>query len=578
MQHLKTLAERADMRLKLSGFTANVVRWRGRAAHLEASQGRLPDVAGESGAATEIDLTIVDEAFSSKPFSSRVSLPNQDSSRGARPSTESESAKTAEHNAPGFGSRSMGRTLRATVGAIAFAFALTGCGKSGGGRGGPPPIAVNVAQAQRTDIATYLALDGQITPLLQSTLSTPQSGTVEAVYVTEGGRVTRGELLAKIDDSTLRAQLAQAQGQVAQALATLQGQSLQNPITNQSVKSAVTSAEQTLASARNTLVSDEEAEANARLVYNQNKMLIGQGFVSQTAAEQSRSQYVAAVQATANARAQVTAAQAALDTARGNLGQSGIQVQTVAAAKGTLQAQQGQVKLLQTEIAQTNLVAPFDGVITQRLLDPGAFAGPNAPILQVSQIDPVYVNVNVPDESLGYVRKGTPVSFTTSSVPGRAFHGTVYDVNATPTAGTLSYRARLVQANPDDTLRGGMLVTVQVLKERHTNAIVVPRTAIVETEAGASVFTVVDAPAPAGVTGGGSAAGGGPPGGGSPIIKQAKAVPVELGLQTDTLAEIRSPDITAGTTVITTRPDALQDKSMVAMSAPTAQGAGQTAK
>jgi hypothetical protein len=49
-------------------------------------------------------------------------------------------------------------------------------------------------------------------------------------------------------------------------------------------------------------------------------------------------------------------------------------------------------------------------------------------------------------------------------------------------------------------------------------------------------------------------------------------------LQTDTLAEIRSPDITAGTTVITTRPDALQDKSMVAMSAPSAQGAGQTAK
>jgi HlyD family secretion protein len=468
---------------------------------------------------------------------------------------------------------------RAIVVATALTVGLAGCGKSGGaGHGGPPPIAVSVAQAQRGDIATYLSLDGQIAPMQQSTLSTQQSGTVAAVYVTEGTRVQRGELLAKIDDSTLRAQLLQAQGQVAQAQASLQGQTLQNPITSQTVNSAVTTAEQTLNSARNTLVSDEAAESNAKLVYDQNKQLIAQGYVSQTAAEQSRAAYVAAQQATANARAQVTTAQAALASARRNLGQTGIQTQTVAAAKGTLEAQEGQVKLLQTQIAQTNLVAPFDGVVTQRLLDPGAYAGPNAPILQVSQIDTVYVNVNVPDESLGFVRKGTPVSFTTSSAPGKTFHGSIYDVNATPTTGTLSYRARLVQPNPDDTLRGGMLVTVQVVQEKHDNTIIVPRTAVITTENGASVFTVVDPPAAAGAP----SAGGAPAAGGSaqqqPIIKQAKAVPVELGLQTDTLAEVRSPDVPAGTMVITTRPDALQDKSIVAMTASPAQGASQTAR
>jgi HlyD family secretion protein len=474
----------------------------------------------------------------------------------------------------------MGPIERAMFIAAAAALALVGCGKSGGGRGGQPPIAVNVAQAQRGDIATYLSLDGQITPMQQSTLSTPQSGTLAAVYVTEGARVTRGQLLAKIDDSTLRAQLQQAAGQVAQAEAALRGQTLQNPITSQTVNSAVTTAQQTLNAARNTLVSDQAAEANAKLVYTQNRELIAQGYVSQTAAEQSQWAYVAAQQATASARAQVTAAQAALESARRNLGQTGIQTQTVAGAKGTLQAQQGQVKLLQTEIAQTNVIAPFDGVVTQRLLDPGAFAGPNAPIVQVSQIDTVYVNINVPDENLGYVRKGTPVTFTTSSAAGKTFKGSVYDVNATPTTGTLSYRARLVQPNPDNTLRGGMLVAVQVQKERHSNTILVPRTAIIESENGASVFTVVDPPAPAGgAPAGGAAPGAGAAAGGAqqPVIKQAKAVPVQLGLQTDTLAEIRSPDVPAGTTVITTRPDALQDKSMVAMSLP-APGAGQTAR
>ncbi len=472
----------------------------------------------------------------------------------------------------------MGAIERAIFVVTAAAVALAGCGKSGGSRSGAPPIAVNVAQAQRGDIATYIALDGQIAPMQQSTLSTPQSGTLAAVYVTEGTRVTRGQLLAKIDDSALRAQLEQAEGQVTQAQAALQGQTLQNPITSQTVNSAVTTAEQTLNAAKNTLISDQAAEANAKLVYTQNKELLGQGYVSQTSAEQSRSAYVAAQQATANARTQVTASQAALESARRNLGQTGIQTQTVAGAKGTLQSQQGQVKLLQTEIAQTSLIAPFTGVITQRLLDPGAFAGPNAPILQVSQIDTVYVNVNVPDDNLGYVRKGTAVTFTSSSTPGKTFRGSVYDVNATPTTGTLSYRARLVVPNPDDTLRGGMLVTVQVQKERHNNTIIVPRTAIMETENGASVFTVIDPPAQPGAApaaGAGGAAPGGPP---QPVIKQAKAVPVQLGLQTDTLAEVRSPDVSAGTTVITTRPDALQDKSMVAMSAPTGQGAGPAAR
>jgi hypothetical protein len=58
------------------------------------------------------------------------------------------------------------------------------------------------------------------------------------------------------------------------------------------------------------------------------------------------------------------------------------------------------------------------------------------------------------------------------------------------------------------------------------------------------------------------------------ILKQAKQVPVVLGLQTDTLAEVRSPQIVPGTTVITTRPDTLSDKSPVAIGGPAAGSGG----
>ena len=142
--------------------------------------------------------------------------------------------------------------------------------------------------------------------------------------------------------------------------------------------------------------------------------------------------------------------------------------------------------------------------------------------------------------------------------------GSIFDVNATPTTGTLSYRARIVMANPDDALRGGMLVAVNVRKAFQSRAIVVPLTAVVQGPAGAAVYTVAPLPAPPGGGAPPAAKPGAPAGG--PSFALAKLVPVKLGLETDTQAQVTSPQITAGTTIITTRPDSLQDKSTVAYS------------
>jgi HlyD family secretion protein len=433
------------------------------------------------------------------------------------------------------------RRMNARVLALSVAVGLAAVGCSGGKKAqdGPPPLAVDVSKAQQRDIATYVTLDGQIAPLQQSTLSSTQSGTVAAVYANEGDRVTSGELLAKIDDSQLRAQLAGNQATVAQSDARLRSSAIQAPISSQQYSSSLSASQQALQQAQNRVQTDQAALNNASLVYKSNQQLAGQGYVAQTTLEQSRATYVAAEQELHNARQALPAAQAALASARTNLQQTGVDQATIAANKAALEQARANVQLLQTQIAQSSVYAPFDGVVTQRLLDPGAFAGPNQPIVQVSQIDRVYINANVPDDNLSYVRPGTPATFTTSSLPGRTFHGVISDVNAVPTSGTLSYRARIRQPNPGGELRGGMLVSLTVVKQRHENAIVVPRTALFQTERGSNVYTVADG--------------------------KAKMLPVEVGLQTDTLAEVRSPDVHPGTVVITTRPDALQDGSVVAV-------------
>jgi HlyD family secretion protein len=457
--------------------------------------------------------------------------------------------------------------------AAILVMAASACGRGGGAaQQAAPPLAVDTALAQRSDIATFVTLDGQIAPLQESTLSSQQSGNVTAVYVNEGQHVVRGQVVAKLDDATLRAQLAQQQATVQQMIAQLGGSTLQAPVTAAQASNTVVTAQQQLAAAQNGVATAQAAYQSAYATYIADKQLLTNGYVAQTQYEQARSAYVQALQSLNTARETQRQAVVALTAARSQgTNAEPIQQQTIAANRGSLAAAQAQVRLLQTEIAQTSIVSPFDGVVTQRLLDPGAYASPNAPVVRVSQIDTVYVNVNVPDDDLAFVHRATPVTFTTSSLENKTYAAKVMDVNATPTQGTLSYRARLRVANPNDLLRGGMLVAVTVRKEFHPSAIVVPRAAVFETESGANVFIVTSLAPPAGAP---SGAAGAPPSAaqkGPPVrLMQAKVVPVQVGLQTDTQAEVRSPEIKPGTTVITTRPDALRDSSTVAIGGPAA--------
>ena len=471
----------------------------------------------------------------------------------------------------------MRRSQRTLLAAVVLAVFAAGCAKGGGdAHPSAPPLAVDTASAVRSDIATYVPLDGQIAPVQESTLSSQQSGNVAAVYVNEGQHVVRGQIVAKLDDATLRAQLAQQEALVQQGAAQLGSSTLQAPVTAAQASNTVVSAQQQLAAAKNAVSTAQAAYQSALATYNADKQLLTSGYVAQTQFEQARSAYVQAQQALNTARETERQAVVGLIAARSQGSNAlPIQQQAIAANRGSLAAAQAQARLLQTEIAQTSIVAPFNGVVTQRLLDPGAFASPNQPVVRVSQIDTVYVNVNVPDDDLAFVHRGTPVTFTTTSLANKKYAASVMDVNATPTQGTLSYRARLRVANPSDLLRGGMLVTVTVRKEFHPGAIVVPRSAVFQTETGANVFTVASLPPPPS-----PAPGAAPPAGnaatqkGPPIkLMQAKVVNVKLGLQTDTLTEVQSPDIKPGTTVITTRPDALQDHSVVAIGGPSSGAA-----
>lgn len=419
--------------------------------------------------------------------------------------------------------------MRGTPLALAAALVIAGsfgCAKKTDTSTAAQPESVTTASAHRGDIAERLTLTGVVAAKAQANLSSVITGSVLAVDVNVGDRVQAGQVLVRIDDSTLRAQLQQNQGSLAAAQARLAQ-------IRSGAGGTSASANANLDSAR---VAYQTALANAR----RNRQLFAQGYVSQAAVDDAQ-------QAAAAAAAQLQSAQVAAENA--NLGG-----RTTSSAQSEIRNQQalvaeasGAVQLTQAQIAQAVVTAPFSGVVTQRSVDPGTLAVPGTALVQVSDLNPVYVNVGIPEENLPYIHPGTSVDVMVESLPGRAWHGVVSAVNSATTQGTLSYLARIILPNEEVALKAGMVANVAFVKAQHRNVIVVPRAALFQGANGDAVYILTKAPE-------------------CKCDGKAKLTNVVRGLETDTEVEVSGAGIGPGVPIIVQRPDTLKDGSLVSVS------------
>jgi len=182
--------------------------------------------------------------------------------------------------------------------------------------------------------------------------------------------------------------------------------------------------------------------------------------------------------------------------------------QDVDVAYGKYQEAKAQVDELAALLDYTRIVAPFDGVITGRFVDPGALirasggadgggqgfdaagSGQANAILSEAMIDRVRIYLYVPEGVVGLIRRGMPASFTLQDYPGRLFNGTVARF---ATALDLSTRTMLTEVdidNPQHELYPGMYANVTLELEHHPNALQLPNSAIATGDNGSYVYTV----------------------------------------------------------------------------------------
>ena len=271
------------------------------------------------------------------------------------------------------------------------------------------------------DITKSVSASGSLQALVTVDVGSQISGQILQVLVDFNDRVRSGQVLATLDPQTYVSRLRQGQAEIV---------------------------------ARQASVAQAQAQAaEAQAAYNRTRALFDQGIMAKAALETAEAAWK-------SARANVQAAQAAVTQSRAALAST------------------------QTDLGRTRIVAPIDGVVISRTIEPGntVAASLSAPVLfQIAQdLSKLEVKITVDEADIGQVQEGQTVRFTVDAFPDDTYSGVVTQVRKQPetSANVVAYIVIAEAENPNGKLLPGMTANADIVLERRTGILKVPAAAL----------------------------------------------------------------------------------------------------
>lgn len=284
---------------------------------------------------------------------------------------------------------------------------------------------IEVAKVTAQKLSITVHLPGEIEPYEAVAIFPRVTGFVKSITVDRGSHVRTGQLMAQLEAPELVAQRSEAQSKL------------------QGAKAQLAAAEAKVASDESTYEHLKAAAATPGVVAGNDL------FVAQKTSEADRAQ----VQS---------------------------QQQNVEAAQQALQA------VTETE-AYLQVKAPFDGIVIERNVHPGALVGPGGaasaanPMLRIETLSRLRVVVPVPENYVAGVPEGMKVDFTVPAFPGRIFHGTISRISHAVDVKTRTMPVELEASNPRSELSPGIFADVLWPVRRNYPTLFVPTSAVATT-------------------------------------------------------------------------------------------------
>lgn len=323
--------------------------------------------------------------------------------------------------------------------ALALGWAITHGDRDdpGAGRGARPdrrPVPVETAAIERGPIAQVRTFSGELEALAEFVVAPKVSGRVERVLVNIGDTVTRGQVVAELDNEEYVQAVAQAEADRVVARANLSEAESALEIANREFQ-------RTDALVKSGIASDSEYDAGRR------DLLVKQAQVKV-------------------AEAQVAKAEASLQTANIRLG-------------------------------YTQVTADWSGgdaqrVVAERYVDEGQTVAANAQLLLIVALDPIVGVVHATEKDYGHLQFGQAVALTTDAYPDEVFSGRIDRIAPIFRRTTRQARIEMIVDNPRYRLKPGMFIRATLTLARVAEAVIVPEQALTRRRDRDGVFILAE--------------------------------------------------------------------------------------
>jgi HlyD family secretion protein len=304
-------------------------------------------------------------------------------------------------------------------------------------------IAVSTMTLKSQSITNTLELSGSIRPVEQATLSTRVMGRITALSLESGDRFRKGDVLASIDVMDINAQTGQAQLGVAQAQAEVfRSQASLNQLESQKLEA-------------------QSALRLAQVTQSRMSRLQAEGAVSQSVLDDANTALEQARARVAQSEAGIRQSQAAID-------------QTQAAVS------RAELSVISSDISASygTIIAPFDGVVVQKMAYEGEMAAPGTPLLKVENPNKLELEISVPEENLRLVRVGQSVKVQFDAV-NQTINGTIQQIVPAANAQSRSFLVK-IPLNNSSKLISGMFGRIALPLGANRETLLVPTKALIQ--------------------------------------------------------------------------------------------------
>ena len=314
----------------------------------------------------------------------------------------------------------------------------------------PPLVPVSAVAATERPIARFIRATGSLMAEEQADVAAETPGRVVAAGIERGTPIAQGAELIRLSATETDAQLKEAEANAAQIEARL------------GITTAAAFDVNAVPEVQNAKASADLAQAEFARI----KSLLDQRVVSQSEYDQRRTQAEAARQqheAAKNGAAQQYQA---------------------------LQAARARVSLARKAFTDTVVRAPFNGVVAQRLVTVGDYVTKGMKVAIVVRVNPLRVQLTVPEQAVSSMAAGQPVTFEVDAYPGRRFEGKVKYVSPALQADQRALTVEALVPNPDGVLKPGLFATARIEQPGRTPGVLVPAASVQVTSGTSRVYVV----------------------------------------------------------------------------------------